>query len=351
MLPETEERRVRGLARVAHALGRSQELPQMLETACEEARLALHSATVSVSRIEVGTYRVRTLVNVSTPGLPIPRWPECETYDIDQFGNLRQLVDWRLSWAVAVDDPHADSREVRLLRDLGKGSAVGAPMVVDGQLWGMLYASRPPGGAPYGPDEMAYLEALAAILSGSVSRAIREESLNQLAYRDPLTGLPNRRALDERADKGFDVSPGAARDVTVVVVDINGLKAVNDSHGHLVGDQLIKAVGSSLQRSFAELPGVLVARVGGDEFVAVSAGHDPARVLEIADGMCREVWEFGNSAAVSCGAATARITEATTLTPRDLFAAADRAQYAAKHARARRTVLAEGFPAESATVA
>jgi diguanylate cyclase (GGDEF)-like protein len=351
VLVETEEQRVRGLARVAHALGRSQALDQMLETACEEARVALESATVSVSRIEVGTYTVRTLVNVGSLASGTEKWPEDETYDIDEFGNLRQLMDWRLSWAVAVDDPDADSREVRLLRELGKGSAVGAPMVVDGQLWGMLYASRPPGGAAYGPDEMAYLEAMAAILSGSVSRAMREESLNQLAYRDPLTGLPNRRALDERADRGFEVPSGVARDVTVVVVDINGLKAVNDSHGHLVGDQLIKAVGGSLQRSFAELPGVLVARVGGDEFVAVSAGHDPARVLEIADDMCGQVWDFGVAADVSCGAATARITDATTLTPRDLFAAADRAQYAAKNARLRRTMLADEVPAETVPVA
>jgi diguanylate cyclase (GGDEF)-like protein len=339
---------VRGLARVAHALGRSQELPRMLETACEEALRALQSATVSVSRIEVAANQVRTLVNVGPLGPGTEKWPEDETYDIDEFGNLRQLMDLQLSWAVAVDDPDADAREVRLLRELGKGSAVGAPLLVDGRLWGMLYASRPPGGAAYGPDEMAYLEALAAILSGSVSRAIREESLNQLAYRDPLTGLPNRRALDERADRGFHIAPGTERDVTVVVIDINGLKAVNDSHGHLVGDQLIQAVGGALQRSFRDLPGALVARVGGDEFVAVSIGHDPAKVLEIADGMCRQVWDFGVAADVSCGAATARITSTTTLTPRELFAAADRAQYVAKHTGARRTLLADDVPAEAA---
>jgi diguanylate cyclase (GGDEF)-like protein len=338
VLRKTEERRVRGLARVAHALGRSQGLPQMLETACTEALESLDSATVSVSRVEAGTYTVRTLLNVGRLTAGAEKWPEDETYDVDEFGNLRQLVDWRLSWAVAVDDPDADAREVRLLRELDKGNAVGAPMVVDGRLWGMLYASRPPGGAAYGPDDMAYLEALAAILSGSVSRVLREESLN-------------RRALDEQAERGFDVQPGIERDVTVVVADVNGLKAVNDAHGHLVGDQLLKAVGTSLQHAFGQLAGALVARVGGDEFVVLSTGHTPDRVLEIADQVCHKVWDFGLAADVSCGAATARITHATELTPRDLFGAADRAQYAAKNARLRRTVLADDFPTEPVSVA
>ena len=67
--------------------------------------------------------------------------------------------------------------------------------------------------------------------SSRLSRRLREESLELLAYRDPLTGLLNRRALDEQAAQAFDVPTGTSRSVTVVAVDINRLKHVNDTLG------------------------------------------------------------------------------------------------------------------------
>ena len=172
-----------------------------------------------------------------------------------------------------------------------------------------------------------------AILSGSVSRALREESLERLAYQDPLTGLWNRRALDERADQAFTVPDGARRTVTVVQVDINRLKVVNDTLGHNAGDQLIQSVAGTLLAEFNHLPGSLVARVGGDEFTALVVTHDPASVIAIADRLNRRSWRLGANPGISCGCASAVITSDSTLTPSELFAAADAAQYETKHAR------------------
>ena len=92
------------------------------------------------------------------------------------------------------------------------------------------------------------------------------------------------------------------------------------------------------------LTGSLVARVGGDEFTVMVSGHDPGQVLQFADRLCRHTWRSGRGAGISCGAASAVVTAEGTLTPSDLFAAADRAQYVAKRGRLCSTVLADDFP-------
>lgn len=348
MLPKDEFTRIRSLAALARDTGRSGTLTEILEVAAEGALTAIGAASVSVSRLESGTGVVRTLLNVGELGPTEARWPEDETYHSDEFACLQLLTAGAMTWATTVDDPEGDPREIELLRELGKGSSMGAPLVVDGVLWGELYATRSVGDVPFGPDETAYLEALTAILAGAISRALRERSLEEMAYHDPLTGLANRRALDERAEWAFDHADGAPRPVTIVVADINGLKRVNDTQGHLVGDQLIKAVASAMLKHFSRLPGALVARVGGDEFTALVVGHDPAAVVQVSDELCKLTWNLGSPASLSCGAATVMVGHGIELNPRQLFSAGDRAQYVAKHGRLRRTVLADDVHAEPA---
>jgi diguanylate cyclase (GGDEF)-like protein len=343
VLPAGEETRIRSLAAMARALGRSEALFRLLEIAAEEARLALAASSVSVSRVVPGTLTVKTLVNVGELGPHEERWPEDETYEMGEFGNLQLVVDDLQVWVASLDDPDSDPREQALLRELGKGSSIGAPIVVDGQLWGEFYATRQTGTAGFDPNDIAYLEALIAILAGAISRSLREESLEQLAYQDPLTGLPNRRALDEHAARVFDVPEGTTRNVTVVQVDINRLKEVNDTQGHVVGDQLIQSVARALLTGFSRLPGCLVARVGGDEFTVLVGGHDPSAVLAVSDQLAQRTWRFGRGAGVSCGAATAIVSSEVAVQPSDVFAAADRAQYIAKHGRLSSTVMADDF--------
>ncbi len=343
MVAAAEEMRIRSLAATARALGRSEALFRLCEIAAEGTRVAIDAASVSVSRLEPGSVTVRTIVNVGDLGPKEVRWPEHETYTMEEFVNLELVVDDLQTWCADVTDPGCDPHEHDLLTELGKGASIGAPIVVDGQLWGEFYATRHRGEPPFDRDDQAYLEALIAILAGAISRALREESLEQLAYRDPLTGLLNRRALDEHAARAFAVAPGSTRTVTVVAVDINRLKEVNDTLGHVAGDQLIQAVARALTTSFSRLTGSLVARVGGDEFTVMVSGHDPSQVTQVSDRLCQHTWRFGRGAGISCGAATATVTHDSEIAPTDLFAAADRAQYVAKHGRLASTVMADDF--------
>ncbi len=328
-----DDMRIRSLAAMARALGRSDELLNLLEIAAEEARCALEASTTSVSRLEQGSMTVRTLINVGDLGPTEERWPQHETYEMTAFANLGLVLEHQRTWTAALHDVHAPEAEKELLRSLGKASSLGSPIVVDGQLWGEFFATRNAGAPAFDADDVAYIEALVAILSGSISRALREESLERLAYQDPLTGVWNRRALDERAAPAFDVAPGVTRVVTVLQVDINRLKEVNDTLGHNAGDQLIQSVAGTLVAEFNQLPGSLVARVGGDEFTVLVVGHDPSAVVPIAERLSKRSWRLGARPGISCGYASAEITAESAVSARELFGAADRAQYQAKQSR------------------
>jgi diguanylate cyclase (GGDEF)-like protein len=107
-------------------------------------------------------------------------------------------------------------------------------------------------------------------LHAAARRAHQErDSLVTLAHTDALTGLPNRRGLDQALQAAL---AGCAGDrlVALFVLDLDGFKAVNDAHGHGVGDELLVAVARRLRHNLRAED--MVARLGGDEFVVVVQG-------------------------------------------------------------------------------
>jgi diguanylate cyclase (GGDEF)-like protein len=335
-----ERSRLRGLASLGRALGRPRPLLQLLELAAEEACRILPAASCSVSRCEPGDDVVRTIVNVGELGPGEVRWPDAEYYAMPEFERVDLAADATVVWRWAADDPGGTPESEReLLRSLGKQYSMCAPILVDGRLWGEMWATRGADQPAFDVDDAACLEALLAILSGALSRAEREEALSELAYRDPLTDLLNRRAIDERAHQVFDVPAGEQREVTAVAVDINGLKATNDRDGHQAGDRLIVAVADALRDAFAPMPDTTVARVGGDEFHVLVCGVPTAEVVRVADRLVAASWRRDPGTALSCGAAGAVLGGSSSLTPTELFAEADRAQYVAKREQRRSTVL------------
>jgi diguanylate cyclase (GGDEF)-like protein len=340
------ESRLRSLASMARALGRSERLEVILEMCAEEARRAIDAASVSISRLEAGTGLVRTVINVGELGPNEERWPSNEFYNLQDFVQLRSVVESLRTWTYALDDPDLDPKEAELLQSLDKASALGAPLVVDGALWGELYATRAHGHSPFDQGETAYFEALAAILSGAISRALHVQSLEEMAFRDALTGLANRRAVDEAVRRALDeLALHGSQDVCVVLADANGLKAVNDNLGHSEGDRFLRLVARTVVQQFAVLPGSLVARVGGDEFCVVVVGHPLEQVLEVASSMVRATHRLSVGSGVSCGvAAVDGATDGQRISRTVLFQAADRAQYDAKRLRAQYAVAAGPEP-------
>ena len=94
-----------------------------------------------------------------------------------------------------------------------------------------------------------------------------EENIRKLAYYDPLTDLPNRQLLDDRLSQAVQRANRNRQYVAVLFMDLDGFKAVNDTHGHALGDRLLAEVGKRLKECIRSDD--TVARLGGDEFVVI----------------------------------------------------------------------------------
>jgi diguanylate cyclase (GGDEF)-like protein len=167
-------------------------------------------------------------------------------------------------------------------------------MAPSGELVGVLSVDLPVGGRRPGPFQREMLSVFAehaaiAILHARMHTAL-EQSQAHLAYaatHDPLTGLANRTYLRTRVD-ALRQRPNRA--IGVLVVDLDGFKRVNDAGGHEAGDEVLRVVAARMQRHVRE--GDVLARMGGDEFVAVLSGDDLADTLaDTAARLCAVIAE------------------------------------------------------------
>lgn len=109
----------------------------------------------------------------------------------------------------------------------------------------------------------------------------------RIADTDALTGLPNRRALDYRMRVAFDAARRQGAPLSLAICDIDGFKAVNDEHGHQLGDEVIRFIGAALSRAAAD--NMYVARYGGEEFVVMFEGTAPPEAAAHIDGVRADI--------------------------------------------------------------
>ncbi|CAN5717429.1 hypothetical protein BH23PSE2_BH23PSE2_02190 [soil metagenome] len=171
-----------------------------------------------------------------------------------------------------------------------------------------------------------------------------EQELEHRAGHDPLTNLPNRHRLQRELQGAIAHATQSGDGLAVLYLDLDGFKTVNDRGGHDTGDRLLREVAQRLQQGLRQ--GDLVARVGGDEFVAMLPGCRDAKAAHVVSEDLRArlrpayslpdgaVFHLDASVGVACFPADGGEPDA-------LLAHADRAMYAAKRQRSRPGV-AEG---------
>ncbi|MEV6735915.1 sensor domain-containing diguanylate cyclase [Streptomyces sp. NPDC051104] len=312
--------------------------------------LAGNFAALSVWEREAG--RLRVLVNVGERAPEEEEFPEHEAYPVHQFPEITEFLHERWAggggpsaWVETAEGSAAGHagychQRVAALRRRGRGCCVVAPVVLHGRAWGELYVARPAGEPVFDGDDADFATVLASVVAAGIAQTERLEEARRLAFTDALTGLANRRAVDVRLEEAIEQHRAEGVVVSLVVCDVNGLKRVNDTQGHAVGDRLLERFGSVLSLCGAMLPGALVARLGGDEFCLLTVGPSADEAVRAADEVCRRAAELEIGDGVACGVASTQDPIGQVRSARRLFRLADAAQYRAKALHAAKPVVA-----------
>ncbi|MCL4866979.1 MAG: GGDEF domain-containing protein [Gemmatimonadales bacterium] len=218
------------------------------------------------------------------------------------------------------------------LRSLIPASAeLVVPLDVGGERMAFLVLGPRMNETPYGKSERELASTLSFAAAIALKNAELVERLHNAATTDELTGLLNRRALEERLSAEISRSSRHQVRTTIAMIDLDRFKVINDTLGHAAGDRFLTMVAQLLTRQVRTMD--VVGRLGGEEFVVIlpmtSAPEAMVFIARVQSAMARlagEHPEFG-SATMSIGIAEAPRHGTT---PAALLAAADAALYAAK---------------------
>ena len=161
------------------------------------------------------------------------------------------------------------------------------------------------------------------------------DSAQHAAFHDSLTGLPNRALFDNRLEHGLAQAKRHGFTLAVMFIDLDGFKAINDLHGHVVGDALLQSVADRLQENTRRDD--TVSRYGGDEFLYLLMSiDDNEHVQQIAEKIAAAI---GKPCQLSVGDVVVKSSIGISIFPKDgssctdLIESADRAMYEAKRAK------------------
>jgi diguanylate cyclase (GGDEF)-like protein len=229
---------------------------------------------------------------------------------------------------VAIDDYVNEPGMFADLAAAGVASALAAPLHEHGSVIGALVVTSTEPGHGFCAVEHETLTVYAEQASVALAAARTANSMRQ-AFNDSLTGLPNRALLLDRMELTLARAERDDRDVTVLFLDLDGFKPVNDSMGHLAGDRLLIDVARRLKACLRRTE--TAARLGGDEFAILLADlDDPRRAVEVAERIIAALEEpftlLGREVFVSASIGIASGRDA----PEDLLRNADVAMYRAK---------------------
>jgi diguanylate cyclase (GGDEF)-like protein len=191
-------------------------------------------------------------------------------------------------------------------------------------------------------DNMAtdFIEHLSSIVSICLENNLQVEEIRQVSYIDALTGVNNRRFLEQRIDEELKRSQRNAEPLSCQFFDIDFFKSVNDKHGHQGGDLVLSLVAATIKHQLRDND--VFARYGGEEFVALLSNIDEPRAMEIAERIRKAIQtlviainDISISVTVSIGVAT-YMPNTVSISIEDEIAArliksADSALYRAKH--------------------
>ena len=323
---ESSEQRVRILQELATTFGLSATDEDVARSFADGARDAFGAREAAVHLVQENGEL--TLIAGANP----------LTGKVSPVPTLRSTADVTI---VAADDPHF-TEVAAALRDAGLSSLSVTPLIADGARLGVLvcfFADR----VHFDPHFHDLQQALGRQASQSLVRVRLQRTLAALALHDQLTGVANRQLLQITLDEAIEACTLRDEPLSVLFLDIDEFKNINDAFGHAAGDMVLVELADRLTGSVRA--GDVVGRIGGDEFVAICAGADQDAAGNVAErilAICRTPIPVADgvvSASVSIGVSVYRPGIDTQPTAQHMLVRADAAMYDSKRAGKDRITL------------
>lgn len=211
-------------------------------------------------------------------------------------------------------------------------SFISYPIIIDDRKIGVLNFTDKAGGDAFDRSDLELIEAIAPQIAVAIDRnSLREKAgeYEQLSVTDPLTGLLNRRYLEERIAEEIVRSKRHRFSLSLMMLDVDEFKSYNDRFGHLAGDAALRTVGDILKENLRGAD--VAARYGGEEFAILlpqTAAEEAGQIAERIRKQIEKAEFSGRQVTISVGIAS---LSKEVDSPRDLISAADVALYAAKN--------------------
>ncbi|HZS03977.1 MAG TPA: diguanylate cyclase [Blastocatellia bacterium] len=231
-----------------------------------------------------------------------------------------------------------DDMLITLTQDYDVRSLLSAPISHQGKWLGIVGLHQCHQTRRWEEDEKVLVEAMAKQMGVAISHAQLYEQLQDLAVRDGLTGLYNRRYFDQTLSLEFERARRFGHPLSLVMIDLDYLKKINDNFGHQSGDTAIRRISEAVNSTVRRVD--IAARYGGEEFGVLMVETQPAGASAAAEGWRKAINQCsinGHYLSASFGVAT---FPQHADTPEDLIKAADEALYRAKREGRNRVCVA-----------
>ncbi len=271
------------------------------------------------------------------PALPMIKAPQL----LDGHGPLKDLFGAARTTRLVNPGPDEGLLAKAFPPEAGIRSAALLPLIRQGLLIGSLHFGSCDPERYDAASGTKFLDRLSAIAAIAIESMLNRERLRRAGMTDGLTGVHNRRYFDHRSLIEFSQAVRHRYPLACLFLDIDHFKAINDRHGHPVGDEVLRQVGGLILRSLRT--GDLAARYGGEEFVVLLPRTDLAGACEVAERIRLMVQEApfvtpeGGTVGATLSAGLAMLSPGATSFA-ELLSAADRALYEAKRGGRNRTV-------------
>jgi diguanylate cyclase (GGDEF)-like protein len=324
--------RLQALLELSRALSSSLDLSDVLTVLLDRVSRLTGATGTAVSRWDRDRDVLVTLAHHSHGENSLAE-DEVE-YPVADFPSTGRVLRSQLPLQVRASNPRDDPLERALIGRLGFRSLLMLALVARGETIGLMEIADVNDRA-FTPQDIEFCQAVCDVVATSLHNAMLYERARELALRDQLTGLHNRRFFDDQLEQALARADRSGRPVALLVLDLDGLKAINDSGGHAAGDAALRAAAEALRASVrsSDLP----CRLGGDEFAVILPDASGEAALGVAERTQAALtaaagarWSFSGGVAV----------DLTGRPPHELYRLADEAAYRAKTSGGGRTLAA-----------